>query len=247
MMNLNLLLLSVAALFNAASAADKVDLGSAINYAILAQTGISSVPASDITGSIAVSPYAATAITGFGLTKAAEDDFSTSTQVTGSAFAPDYSLAVETTLKTAVGDMQTAYENVAGLPADEDNSYNELNEGNISGLTLTPGIYTFTSTISINAGDLTLQGTGVGNNDIFIIRTTKSLLQAASTAVVLTNGALAENVFWQVAEQVEVGASAKMNGVILVKTDALFKTSSSLNGRVLAQTAVNLDHTTIVS
>jgi hypothetical protein len=81
MMNLNLLLLSAAALFNGATAADTVDLRSAANYAILAQTGISSMPDSSVNGHIAVSPIAATAITGFSLTKASTDDFSTSMQV----------------------------------------------------------------------------------------------------------------------------------------------------------------------
>jgi hypothetical protein len=59
-MKLNLLFLSAAALFNAATADDnaEVNLRSASNYVILAQIGISSLPASDITGDIAVSPIA---------------------------------------------------------------------------------------------------------------------------------------------------------------------------------------------
>jgi hypothetical protein len=252
MMKLNLLLLSAAALFSAASATEKVDLGTAGDYAILASSGISSVPASSINGHIAVSPIAATAITGFSLMMEPNEDWSTSTQVNngGKAYAPEYSADVKKALITAVGDMETAYKDAAGRDADDDvadggQTYNELGGGDIRGETLAPGVYTFNSTISINA-HIYLQGTGEGNNDVFILRTTGSLLQAASTDVILTNGALAENVFWQVAGQVEVGASAKMNGIILVKTDALFKHSASLNGRVLAQTAVNLDHATIV-
>jgi hypothetical protein len=251
MMKLNLLLLSAAALFNAASAAEQVDLGSAANYAILAKSGISSTAASasDITGSIAVSPIAATAITGFSLTKNVDDDFSTSTEVNspGRAYAPEYSNAVGTLLTTAVSDMQNAYKNAAGQAADKNitggQTYNELKTGNIGGETLAPGVYTFTSTITINK-DVYLKGTGSAS-DVFILRTTGSLKQAASTEVIL-DGVAPENVFWQVAGQVEVGTSAKMNGIILVKTDALFKHSSSLNGRILAQTAVNLKVATIV-
>jgi hypothetical protein len=37
-----------------------------------------------------------------------------------------------------------------------------------------------------------------------------------------------------------------LEGVLLVQTKAVFKTGSSLNGRVLAQSAVTLDTTTIV-
>jgi hypothetical protein len=66
-MRLNLLLL-LTALVTAANAQEApVGLGTACNYVILAKSGISTVPTSAITGSIAVSPIAATAMTGFGL------------------------------------------------------------------------------------------------------------------------------------------------------------------------------------
>jgi hypothetical protein len=246
MMKFNFLLLSAAALFNGATALDPVDLGTAGNYAVLTSTGISTVPASSITGDIAVSPIAATAITGFGLSQVTGEDWSTCTQVTGKAYAPGYSLAVKTTLITAVGDMVTAYGDAFGRPAyddvDQGQTYNELKEGDISGETLTPGVYTFTTDISIN-DDITLDGT---STDVFIIRTTGSLLQATSKNVNLTGGVDPKNVFWQVAGHVEVGASAVLNGILLVMTDALFKDASTLNGRVLAQTACNLKSATIV-
>src|SRR5665648_879103 len=60
-----------------------VDLGLAGSYAILAKSGISSVPSSEITGNIGVSPVAATFITGFSLTMDASNEFATSTQVIG--------------------------------------------------------------------------------------------------------------------------------------------------------------------
>jgi hypothetical protein len=63
--------------------------------------------------------------------------------------------------------------------------------------------------------------------------------------VVLTNGAKAENIFWQVAGAVEVGFDAHLEGVFLVKTKMVFMNGSSLNGRALAQTAVTMDNTTI--
>jgi len=43
-----------------------------------------------------------------------------------------------------------------------------------------------------------------------------------------------------------VGAGAHMEGILLVKTDVTFITGSSLNGRVLAQTACVLQSATIV-
>jgi len=70
-------------------------------------------------------------------------------------------------------------------------------------------------------------------------------VQSANYNVILSNGALAENIFWQVAGHVVVGAGAHMEGILLVQTDVLFETLSSLNGRVLAQTACNLQMATI--
>jgi hypothetical protein len=70
-------------------------------------------------------------------------------------------------------------------------------------------------------------------------------LQAANTDVILAGGAKSENIFWQVAGLVNVGAGAHLEGVLLVKTSVTFKTGSSLLGRGLAQTACNLQMATI--
>jgi hypothetical protein len=44
---------------------------------------------------------------------------------------------------------------------------------------------------------------------------------------------------------VEVGEEALMTGILLVKSDVLFKTEASLNGRILAQTHADLQKATI--
>jgi hypothetical protein len=74
---------------------------------------------------------------------------------------------------------------------------------------------------------------------------TGSLLQAANVEVILTNGALAKNIFWQVAGTVYVGAGAHMQGIILAKTAITFITGSKLNGCVLTQTFCALQMATI--
>jgi hypothetical protein len=235
-MKLNILLLSVAALVNAATATNEVDLGTAGNYAILTKTGISTVPSSAITGDIGVSPIAATAITGFGLIMHSEGQFSEASQITGKAFAADYGGVTAMSLTTAVSDMQTAYADAAARAPD----FTSLGGGAIGSLILTTGVYYFDVDISFDS-DITFKGT---DTDVFILQTTGSVLQAAGTKVVL-DGVLAKNIFWQVAGQVEVGAGAHIEGVVLVKTDALFMTGSSLNGRVLAQTACDLQQAVI--
>jgi len=115
-MKLNLFLLSASAMVNAAIGAVPVDLGTAGNYAILAKTGISTVPTSVITGDIAVSPIAATAITGFSLVyDPSITDKSTSDQVTGKVYASTYTTPIPATLIAAVSDLETAYTKVPRL------------------------------------------------------------------------------------------------------------------------------------
>jgi len=123
-----------------------VNLGTAGNYAILAKSGISSVPNSVITGDIGVSPAAATYITGFSLTADHTNEFSTSTQVTGKVYAPGYYSPTPSNLTTAVGDMGTAYTDAVGRAPN----YTELYTGDISSKTLTAGVYKWSTGVLIN-------------------------------------------------------------------------------------------------
>ena len=219
----------------------KVELGTAGSYTILTKSGISTVPDSAITGDIAVSPIAAAAMTGFSLILDSEGTFSTSTQVTaGKAYAPDYAGNTSTLLTTAISDMEAAYTDAAGR-VNTDAEKKNLGAGEIGGRTLTPGLYTFDSNVDINS-ELTIDGS---DTDIFIIQMTGDLMLAANKSVTLTGGVLPENIFWQVAGKVIVGAGATMEGIILAKTAVTFITGSTLNGRVLAQTACDLQQATI--
>ncbi len=212
-----------------------VNLGTAGNYAILTKTGISTVPTSAITGDIGVSPAAATYITGFGLTADATNVFSTSTQVTGKVYAANYAVPTPSNLTTAVSDMEAAYTDAAGRPTPD---FTELLTGDISGLTLVPGLYKWSSSVSINS-DVILNG---GPNDVWIFQIAGSVTQANGTRVILTGGAVPKNIFWQVAggTGVAIGTTAHFEGVILAQTAITMNTGASINGRLLAQTAVTL-------
>jgi hypothetical protein len=63
--------------------------------------------------------------------------------------------------------------------------------------------------------------------------------------VILTGGVQAKNIFWQVAGNAAIGADAEMKGILLVKTDVVFITGSSLEGSIYSQTAVALQMATI--
>jgi hypothetical protein len=224
-----------------------VNLRSAGDYVILAKTGISTVPTSAITGDIAVSPIDATAITGFSLVLSADGTSASSTQFTGKATAASYGGAVATALTTAVSDMETAYTDAAGR-VNPDAARINLGAGILGGVfggataPLTPGVYTFSTNVAIK-DEIVFSGS---DTDVFIIQVAGTLEQDPGIKVTL-NGAKAENIFWQVAEHVIVGAGAHMEGILLVKTKVDFITGSSLNGRVLTQTACNLQSATIKS
>lgn len=222
-----------------AESPEAVDLGAAGNYAILTKTGVTCVPPSDITGDIGVSPIAATAITGFSLTVDSTNKFSVSSQVTGKVYAASYAAPTPTTLTTAIGNMEAAYSDAAGRTPD----FIELHVGDLSGQTLQPGVYKWSTGVVINS-DVTLHG---GANDVFILQTTKGINQANGTKVILTGGVQSKNIFWQASEAVAMGTGAHFEGILLAKTGVAVGANASINGRLLAQTAVTLIKNTVVA
>lgn len=224
---------------SAFASATPIDLGVAGDYVILSKAGVSSVPNSVVVGDIGVSPIAATAITGFSLTVDPTNQFSTSSQITGKAYAADYGPPTSTKLTTAVGNMQAAYTDAAGRTPD----YIDMYTGDISGKTLTPGVYKWNTGIVINS-DVTLNG---GPNDVWIFQIAKGIKQANGTKITLMGGAQAKNIFWQSSEAVSMGTGARFAGIILGKTSIALGTQASINGRLLAQTAVTLAMSTVVA
>jgi hypothetical protein len=220
----------------------EVLLGRANGFAILSKAGISSVPASNIVGDIAVSPITAEAMTGFSLQlDDATGEFSVSTQLTGKAWGATYNAPTPGYLTTTIGDMEIAYTDAAGRVLTPDD-FNNIGAGEIGGLTLTGGIYRFNTDVGIT-NDVTLFG---GADDTWIFQISGNLVTAANKNVILAGGAQARNIFWQVAGEVTVGAGADISGIILGMTGVTFITGSSLTGRILAQTAVVLQMATIV-
>ncbi|MEX0919085.1 MAG: ice-binding family protein [Candidatus Paceibacterota bacterium] len=217
-----------------------VNLGTAGNYVILSKTGISTTGTTMITGDIGVSPAAATYITGFGLTADTSNVFSVSSLVTGKVYAPTYAVPTPANLTTAVSDMETAYADAAGRTNP---TATELGAGDISGLTIAPGLYKWGTSVSINT-DVTLSG---GANDVWIFQIAQGLTVASGKKVVLSGGAQAKNVFWQVGSNANIGTTAQFNGNILAQTAINLQTGASLNGRALAQTAVTLDANTVTT
>jgi hypothetical protein len=219
------------------------DSTSAGSYALLAKTGITNVTGSLVTGGdVGLSPAAASFITGFALVADPTNVFSTSVSVVPPAqvFAADYADPTPSNLTTAILAMEASYIDAASRTQPD-----ELNlaDGNLGGLTLAPGLYTWGSSVTIPT-DLTLSGAA---GDVWILQVSNDLDLAAAKSVLLSGGARAENVFWQVAGAVTIRENAHFEGVILSKTGITLQTNASLHGRALAQTMIALDDNVITA
>jgi hypothetical protein len=93
------------------------------------------------------------------------------------------------------------------------------------------------------ATDVTLAG---GANDVWIFQVSQDLTLSSGAKVRLSGGALPENIVWQVAGLVELGTTAHLEGVVLTQTSVTLRTGATVNGRLLAQTAVDIDSSTVV-
>jgi hypothetical protein len=222
-------------------------LGSAVNYTILAKTGVSTVPSSVVTGNVGLSPASRGFLTGWSLISESTDTGFTSAQLVGNLYAADnVGGTTSVGLTTAVGDMQTAYTAAAGMATAGGGLVTACpGAGNFGGLTLVAGVYTCGVDIGIATGtNLVLSGSAT---DVWVIKTSGNVTQAAATQVQLTGGALAKNVFWQVAGSVDIGTTALMQGVILGQTLINMQAGATEKGRLLAQTAVTLNQNTVTA
>lgn len=225
-----------------AAGPNPVNLGTAINYAVLAKTAVTTVPASSVTGNVGLSPAARVGLIGWSETYDGSDTNATSAQVNApfALYASD--LVGGTTsadLTTAVLNMQAAYTDAAGRIATSAATTN-VGGGTLTSLTLAPGVYEWGTAVTIPT-DLTFTGNAT---DVWILKIAGTLDMAAAKNVIL-NGALPKNIFWQVSGAVNIGAGTVFKGVILGQTAITMATGSTIDGRLLAQSAVTLNTTTV--
>lgn len=215
-----------------------ISLGTAASFAILSKSGIDTVPGSTVIGDIGVSPAAATYMTGFSLVMDPSNKFSRSTQINGKAYAADYNAPSPAKMTTAVSDMELAYTNAAGRSIPD---FKELGAGDISGLTLVPGLYKWGTGLMI-ASDVTLSGSA---NDVWIFQISGDITMASGVKMILSGGAVPENIFWQSYGAVVLNTTSHLEGTVLSQTEITLATGATVNGRLLSQTAVTIDQSTV--
>jgi hypothetical protein len=213
-----------------------VNLGAAGNYVILAESTITTTGVTHITGDVGLSPAAASFFTGFGQALDSTNQFSTSSLVTGKLYAADYATPTPTNLGTAITNKGTAYTDAAGRPC----GFSELTT-NLNGQTLATGVYCWT-TNALMTGSITLSGS---SSDVWIFQIPGTFTVSSAVSVILSGGALAGNVFWQVGGITALGSTSAFQGIILDASDIQMSNGATLVGRALSHTQVTLIGNTI--
>jgi hypothetical protein len=185
-------------------------LGSAAGFSVLAGSTVTSTGATSLNGDLGVSP--GTAVTGF--------PPGTFTGVTH---------AGDPTSASAMAALTVAYNDAAGRTVAP-----VTVAGNLGGLTLPPGLYKSTSSLSISSGDLTLDAQG-DPNAVFIFQMASTLTTTTGRAVVLAGGAKSTNIFWQVGSSATLGSTSVFKGTIMANQSITLSTGASLNGRALTR------------
>ena len=198
------------------------DLGTAKSFAVLAGQTVTNTGPTSVIGDLGVWP--GTAITGFppGI-------------VTGGTIHAGDAVAMQ-----AQSGVTAAY-NVLTSQACTSN----LTSPELGGLTLTPGVYCFTSSAQLT-GTLTLNAQG-DPNAVFIFKIVSTLTTANASSVLVINGGNDCNVFWQVGSSATLGTDTSFKGNILALTSITLNTGASVvSGRALARNgAVTMDDNTV--
>jgi Ice-binding-like/Putative Ig domain len=217
--------IALSALLIAASpVAAQISLGTAQSFAVLGGSTVTNTGPSAINGNVGVSP--GTSITGFppGV-------------VSGGVLH-----AGDATAGQAQSDLTTAYNAIAGTACNVD-----LTGQDLGGLTLTPGVYCFSSSAFLT-GALTLDLQG-NPNAVFLFKIGSTLTTASGSSVRLINSGTATcptNLYWQVGSSATFGTGSSFLGNVLALTSITLTTSAGLNGRALARNgAVTLDTNTV--
>ena len=205
-----------------------VSLGTSGNFTVLAESTITSVPTSAITGDVGLSPAAGSANT-LACPEVVGGGIIYSTVAGG----PACEVVDATRLTTAIGNKGTAYTDANGRAPD----YTELGGGNIGGLNLGPATYKWGTGVLIPT-NVTLTG---GPNDVWIFQIAQGLTVSPGVEIILADGALPQNIFWATSAAAGLDTTTKFKGTILSQTSIAMQTGATINGRLWAGTAVTLN------
>lgn len=201
-----------------------IDLQSCNNFAVLGASAVTAVPpVTSITGNIGLSPATGANYSGI-----------LSTDIIGIIYdvdgaGPVGSVMDPSRLTTAQNDLTAAYNTAAGLAPN----VTYIVPTDLGGMNLPPGVYQFTATSAAITGNLTLSGSA---SDVWVFQIGSTLVTAGASQVILSGGALASNVYWQVGSSATIGASSIFKGNVMALVSISTGSSAAVEGRLLART-----------
>jgi hypothetical protein len=185
-----------------------VTLGSAVTFGVLAGTTVTTIPTTTINGDLGVF---------------------TGNSVSGAPIVNGTLHLADPTAAQAQSDLTIAYNDAASRTLDAITV-----AGNLGGLTLAPGLYTCATSLEISSGDLTLDALG-NANAVWIFQAGSTLVTTSGRQVILSGGAQAANVFWQVGSSATIGTTSVFKGTIMADQSITMDTGATLDGRALAR------------
>ncbi len=196
-----------------------VPLGTAANFVILGASTVTNTGPTVISGgNLGLSP--GTSVTGF---------------PPGTFVAPANEQITTPAAAQGEADADIAYIYEAGLPGGA------ALPTDLSGLTLTQGLYKNAVAVTLNSGTLTLDAQG-NTNAVFIFQIGSTFTSLGGTQVVLANGAQAKNVFWQIGSAATLGTNSIFKGTIIALQSVTLQTGANLVGRAIGlNAAVTMD------
>ncbi|WP_430593201.1 ice-binding family protein [Humidisolicoccus flavus] len=201
--------------------ASTIDLGVADSFSVLASASITNTGPSVLDQDIGLFP--GTEVTGFPPGNVEGEEHIT-----------------DEVAQQAQADLLVAFNNAAGQDSDAALS------GGIGGETLTPGVYTASSSLLLT-GNITLDAQG-DEDAIFLFQVGSALTTATSSSITMTNGGNGCNVFWQVGSSATLGTTTAFQGTILAGASISTGSGTTINGRALALggsvTLINTNFTT---
>ena len=201
-----------------------VTLGATSTFTVLAGTTVTNTATPTVvTGDLGVSPGSAVT------------NFPPGTVVSGTIHTNDGAAVA------AQAALLAAYNDAAGRTTGAISV-----SGDLTGMTLTPGLYKSTSSLAIT-GALTLNALG-DQNAKFIIQSASTLITGTGSQIILSGGAKASNIIWQVGSSATLGTNSKFKGTIMALTSITANSGARVDGRLLALNgAVTLDNNVVTA
>ncbi len=200
-----------------------IDLGAGTTFGVLGASAVTNTGPTVVDGDLGVSP--GTSVTGF--------DGAPAGLVNGTIHRTDAVAGqAQVDLTAAINDAASLTPTTSGL-------------SNLSGLSLTPGVYSG-GELSLNDGGLlTLAGSA---DSIWVFQAASTLTIGSAAQIQITGGATSCNVFWQIGTSATIGTDADFVGTVMAGAAITANTGATIDGRLLANgTAVTLDTNTITA